>query len=459
MSVLIDFLRLPSLLLRRFKLKTILTPTPILAAFFGLVFLIGGSAQPTESGVPFLRASALFTIGCAALTLRFGHLRRHRATAIIFLAMILLVVSHLIPLPYGWWSNLPGRELIVDIDRISGLGEIWRPLTISPSGTLNALMSLTIPAAVFVLGVQLDHRQHIHILLVILSLGIASLGVGLAQASDISIHLYEHDSPLAGLFANRNHQSLLLAMLFPMAAAYARLAEGRYASAQRIALVGVCLVALPLILVTGSRSGLFLMIAGLGFVPWLLGTGSFLPQRVYKFSLVIGSTLLAILTGLTIWASRDLAIKRLEMNSGGLRWPVWESLIEGIPNFMPWGTGVGSYAESYQMIEPEALLRPTFSNHAHNEFLEILFTAGLPGVIILGAFIAVMLAFARRSEQDGTLVVRQLGLVLLAMIGMASLTDYPSRTPIFLSLITIFSIWVSSNTSSSSFESRKEVLR
>lgn len=441
----------------RFDLKAVCGPRAILILLLAIFFCLGGSARASEPGVPVLRAASLVAIGMAALTLRFADIKRHRGLALILAAMVLLVALHLLPLPYSWWTTLPGRSVIAAVDQAAGLGPLWRPFSMAPAASWNALMSLSVPAAVFLIGVQLDLNGHMRVLrAVILFVGI-SLAVGLAQASDLPITFYDDPTPLAGVFANRNHQALIIAMIFPITAAYIRLANGRRARVEKMALMGLCLIAMPLLLVTGSRSGLFLALAGLGFVPWLLQSGSARSRRIANATFILGALVLASLVVVTIWASRDLALDRLAASPEDLRWPVWASLIQGMPNFLPWGTGAGSYVEAYQVIEPDDLLRPTFSNHAHNEFLEILFTCGIPGFIILCVFTTLMLVFALRLAQNDGHVMGRLGLVLIAMIGMASLSDYPARTPIFLSLLSLFSLWVSSVCGSFIHVRRKEV--
>jgi O-antigen ligase len=141
--------------------------------------------------------------------------------------------------------------------------------------------------------------------------------------------------------------------------------------------------------------------------------------------------------------SRDLAIKRLEDDTEGLRWPVWQSIVDTLPHYLPWGTGVGSYVEAYKVLEPDNLLRPTFSNHAHNEALEILFTAGIPGAALLllaFVFLAVAVWRALSSSGDGALFKR-LGIVAIILLAIASITDYPIRTPILSAVFALAAIW------------------
>jgi hypothetical protein len=54
------------------------------------------------------------------------------------------------------WQALPGRDLVVDIDRAAGLYNLWRPLTLTPQAAENAFFSVFVPLGAFLLAVQLD---------------------------------------------------------------------------------------------------------------------------------------------------------------------------------------------------------------------------------------------------------------------------------------------------------------
>jgi O-antigen ligase len=365
----------------------------------------------------------------------------------------LLTAAHLVPLPYDVWSNLPGRQVIVDIDKAVGLGQISRPLSMSPETTLNALLSLSVPFAVLVLASQFDGVRQRRALGVVLLLSFTSAAVGLLQATGADIALYSRQASqdVAGLFVNRNHQAALLALIFPMAAVAisAGIGMGLPRKIETFVAASMCLVAVPLVLVTGSRTGL--LVAGVSLV--LLFAFGLLPlKRVairpwVRYSAAIASV--GALVWATTWASRDVAFMRLENQTEDLRWPVWQSIVDMLPHYLPWGTGGGSYVEAYKVLEPDNLLRPTFSNHAHNEVLEILFTAGLPGaalVLLALVFLAVALWRGLRASGDVALFKR-LGSVGIILLAIASISDYPVRTPILSAVFVLAAIWTSASQS------------
>jgi hypothetical protein len=426
-------------------------PLWVLAGLLCLAFLTGGSTWPSEPQLALLRPVALFAAAFAVLTFRPIDLQRHWAVLGLFLAAVLLTALHLVPLPFAWWSALPGREMVVAIDAAVGLGAIDRPLSMSPDATLNALYALSVPAAVLLLAAQLNLGDHRKVMLVLLALSLSSALLGLLQAAGTGITLYPMQTETSGLFANRNHQAALLALILPLAAAFTLIGPGGDGRLtwRAVPAVALGILVIPLVLVTGSRSGLVLLAVGLVFAGliWLWRRpghlGSWGARAVAP--LAFAGTALG-LVAITVMASRDVAIDRLASGDADLRWPVWQSIIDMLPAYMPWGTGVGSYVEAYQVLEHEALLRPTFSNHAHSELLEIALTAGVPGLALLalagvGLVIGLARAFSARAAASPAATLRRLGLAMVVVLVTASASDYPVRTPIMSALLALAAVW------------------
>ena len=428
-------------------------PFILFCVFMLAAFFAGGSSWSDEPHLILLRPLAFVVAAIGLWSLRLQHIRQFWAVWLIFSLAALLTASHLVPLPFDVWSNLPGRQVIVDIDKAVGLGKISRPLSMSPETTMNALLSLSVPLAVLVLASQFDGLRQRRALGVVLLLSFTSAAVGLLQATGADIVLYSRQASqdVAGLFVNRNHQAALLGLIFPMAAVAisAGVGVGLPRKIEAFAGASMCLVAVPLVPVTGSRMGL--LVAGFSLV--LLFAFRLLPlargavRPWVRYSAVLASA--GALVWATIWASRDVAFMRLENQTGDLRWPVWQSIIDMLPHYLPWGTGVGSYVEAYRVLEPDQLLRPAYSNHAHNEVLEILFTAGIPGAaLILFALVLLAAAVWRGLCSSGNATLfNRLGIVVIILLAIASITDYPNRTPTLSAVFVLAAIWASASQS------------
>lgn len=422
-------------------------PTAALALLLCLAFVFGGSSWPSEPGLGALRALALVLAGLGTLTLGREAVILFRPLWALFGACMLLTLLHLLRLPFDLWSRLPDREVIAAADAIAGLGQISRPLSLSPNATLNALLSLSVPGAVLVLATQLDRRGRGHILALVMILLCLSAACTLLQAAGAPLALYDDADRYAGLFANRNHQGVALALLFPVAATLYPV--GAHPSPQtwglRLLLIAAMLLTVPVIVLTGSRSGLALSLLALLVLPLLLRNEADAgPDRRRLHAVWIAMIAVAgLIAGGMAYTSRDAASARLALLGDDLRWPLWESVATAVPRHLPWGTGIGSFRDSYQIDEPDAMLRPSLSNHAHNDWLELLYTAGIPGALLAVVGLALLLIAGRnmfRLRGDPRRYAI-LGVTIATMLAMASFTDYPLRTPVLAALFALAAVW------------------
>lgn len=413
------------------------------------VFLTGGSSWSGEPGLAWLRAWAAVSAIAGLWAIRTHHLQHYRWLWLLAAGAFALPLLQLVPLPYGWWSVLPGRAVIVAADAAMGLGPMARPMSMVPDATFNALTALLIPLSVLVLTVQLDERQQRIVLIVLLALAATSGILGIVQSLGIDAVLYDQSMAPAGLFANRNHGGVLLAMLIPMGVA-ALLLKRSPAPQWLNGLLTFSLVGLtlPLVLVAGSRSGLVLAIAGLLSTPWLVAATQIQEpkrRRRWLVMLTAGVLVALVVTALAMLSARDLTLSRMLRLDNDLRWPLWQSILDSLPAYWPWGSGLGSFAQAYQVVEPDSLLRPDFSNHAHNDWLELVFTGGLPAALLAAAAIGAVIkaVIAAQQAHGSQAVFARLGAIMVGLLMLGSLTDYPARTPILLAVLALASVWAS----------------
>lgn len=377
-------------------------------------------------------------------------------------AIFVLAALHLIPLPPSIWPSLPGRHDLVDVEKLAGLSGIWRPLTLAPINGWHALLSLFAPLAVILLGIQLNRDDLIRLLPLVIALTALSGLVGLLQAiSDPQGSLYfyriTNNGSAVGLFANRNHAATLLACLFPMLAVYAATASGEAGAVRmrQLLAAAIAIVLVPLILVTGSRSGLVSAVIGLAAAALLyrqpidvrtVRRGK--PDRVKALPILVGIAVISLAL-LTYFLSRAEAIERLFLKASGEdnRTEFWTVSADLFWKYFPLGSGSGSFVEAFQIVEPTRLLDATYLNRAHNDWVETAVTFGLPGVI---AVALALVTFGMRSyrlwrSEDGrnrSVAFGRLASVMIAMLAIASASDYPLRTPIMMGLFAIYALWL-----------------
>lgn len=432
----------------------------ILVAFLFLVFLTGGGSRPDVQSLIILRPVAVLACGIALVGMTRDQLFSLKPVLLLLGSCVLLCVGQLVPLPPFLWHLLPGRDIVADVDQVASLGDVWRPITLVPWGTKNALYSLAVPLAVFLLMVRIPPVSRQKTLPVILVIGILSGLIGVLQAvGDPSgpLYLYRvtNNGVSVGLFANRNHQAAFLATLFPMLGVFA--ATGIQTEEQErfkaVLAVSVAIVMIPLLLVTGSRAGLLLGLGGLVGAALVYRRPNVLvpkKRKIQRFNpiFIIAGVAAVALVAITILSSRAVAIQRLVSQSDeDTRLHIWKPAWEMVGTYFPVGSGIGSFVEVFQMGEPDSLLQPSYVNHAHNDFLEILLTTGLFGVAVVAAAAFLIIrqarfAFKRVKATDRNQLYRRLGFLVIAMLSLASIADYPVRTPSLSALFVVALVWL-----------------
>ncbi len=434
----------------------------MLAFFLLLLFATGGASRTDVQSLAILRPLSGNACALACMTLRREHFTSRAWLFGWVGAIFVLALLHLIPLPPSIWQSLAGRQDVVDVEKLMGLFDIWRPLTLAPMNGWHALISLFAPLAMILLGIQLSRDDLFRLLPLVIALAALSGLLGLLQAigdPQGSLYLYRitNNGSAVGFFANRNHAATLLACLFPMLAVYAATARGEANTVRirQLFAAAIAIVLVPLLLVTGSRSGLVSAIIGLGAAAMLyrqptdVRTARRGKTGRVKALPILGGVAVISLAFLTYFLSRAEAIERLfnqEVTEDG-RTDFWAVSIDLFWKYFPWGSGSGSFVEAYQIVEPARLLDATYLNRAHNDWVETAVTFGLPGVLALAAAV---IAFGIRSYRlwrsaDGSkrsVAFGRLASVIMVMIAIASASDYPLRTPIMVGLFAICTLWL-----------------
>ncbi|MDZ3831687.1 MAG: O-antigen ligase family protein [Sphingopyxis sp.] len=363
----------------------------------------------------------------------------------------------LVPLPPEIWQGLPTREPIVAIDRLLGQPDLWRPLSLTPSLTLNSLLAMTVPIAALLVAAQIGADDYPRILWALVVIACFSALLGLVQilsGSSSPVYLYRIVSTgsMVGLFANRNHHAIFMACMIPVVGMLLRdeltRRRSRAGAREALAVIGATFTLLTVLI--GSRAGLVA-----GAVAFLIGyfctVGSWTRsidngassrvahkasqrRRLLRFA---PPAVVVLLVGVTFWMSgRPTGLSRLVEESAGedLRvaaWPTTQSMIEA---YWGVGSGFGSFPGAYKMFEPDHLLQPSYFNHAHNDWAEVIIVGGAPFVLII---LVALIWFARQALKGGTRnLVKgyrgdlRLGVTaIIAILTVVSLVEYPLRVP------------------------------
>lgn len=378
----------------------------------------------------------------------------------VCLGVIIVPLCQLIPLPPSIWTRLPGQMPLASGYSELGASLPWRPISATPHLTWLALLSVLPPVAIFVATARLGASSRSRIAGVLLACGLVSVLLGLLQiaqgpTSPLRFYLYTSNDVAVGFFANRNHLAALIYVSTLLAAAWivdasarASAGPGALASAEGalpyLALLAAFLVVIALTvgqITTSSRAGVVLtMVALVGVYLVVVASGG---ARLLARH---GRWLMAAV-GLAVVIFSQLALWRLLERFGGdplqdARLAFARQTTQAALSYLPFGSGVGSFVQVYAQNERrEDLMIDAYANHAHNDVLQIMLEAGLPGAALLVAGLAwIGIASYRHwtrppehmSDFDRALA-RSAGIALM-LLAVHSVLDYPLRTGAMMSV-------------------------
>ncbi len=421
-----------------------------------VVALTGGSARPHIGWLLVLRPVSVL---CIVAMLLAGPVdwRSIRPLPLLLALFAATIAIQLVPLPPSFWYGLSGRTSYDTVAQILHGTDLWHPIAISPDRAWNSLVALLTPFGILAGFASLTDRQRHMLLWPLLGLVAFSMVVGVIQiASGATSPLYWYRvsgrGQMIGLLANRNHQGALLALALPLLRAWTLLPASRRQTARTRNIIGLSVAAVIVlyILVLGSRAGFALMFVGLitGFLvaPF---TGFRKLSRRNRWLIAGGAVSgLVAVVAIALSADRAASISRVfddDLGTEG-RLAALPTLWTIITQTLPLGTGFGSFVPVYQTYEPDALLKTSYFNNAHNDLIELIITGGLPALLVFVLFLIWWLRASWRvasakPSHPWQALQRAAAFAILILL-LASLTDYPLRTPLMGAIFTVLCCWL-----------------
>lgn len=422
----------------------------VLIGLLVMIWLAGGAARADAMGQTVVRAAAWVAVIIAALFGTRPSISKVSPASWILSAALVLVLIQLIPLPAAVWQAMPGRAELTGAADVIGNNDTWRPIAIVPGAAVNAAASLVVPFAILLLVSGLNEHEAAWLPAIVLTMIAAAAVLGLLQFSGAGFdNPFINDSPgqVSGNLANRNHFALLLAMGCAVVPVWA-FPVGRRAGWRIPIAGGLVLLFVLIILASGSRAGLLLGVLAIAMALLLVRNAlqrerRRLPRWVFP-AIVAGSVLTIVLfVLLSIGADRAISVDRLfQMDAGGdLRTRNMSTVLRMIAIYFPAGSGYGGFDPIFRIHEPWSMLKATYFNHAHNDFLEVVLDGGACAlVLLLGALL--WWAWASIRAWRGGTDVAKLGSAMLALVLVAALFDYAARTPMMMAMIAIAASWL-----------------
>ncbi len=401
------------------------------------LFLLGGSSRADVQSLTVLNPAMILCCGVAALTLKQEHWHDKKWFLAGFALVFLLVVFYLAPLPAQLEKFSQGAREVAAIRAAANVPNASQTLAIAPTAVWQSLFYLFAPLAVFLFAIQLDRHDLRLTLPIIILIGVISGIIGVLQLAGSA------NGPLY-LYRITNNGSAVGAVR-----SLATNRGGR--SMQQLLAIAVAIILIPLILVTGSRSGMLVAIVGLfgGMLLYNLHVPTHGRREKSKsFAPILAVSVLACLIFTTIYFSRAEAIERIfsEPNRAIDRADFWTSSLKLFWHYFPFGFGPGSFVPAFQNEEPLNLLSNTYLNRLHNDWLETILTFGAPGILLLVCVLAYVIrrSFLLWFRMDGArtaVAMGRMASIIIAIFVIASMSDYPLRTPAMMGLATLVFVW------------------
>lgn len=368
-----------------------------------------------------------------------------RVAVALLVATMLLLVAQLVPLPATIWQALPGREQATAVYAAVGAGGQAAPFSLDPAATRACIAFFLVPLTMFVAALR--SGADVRLLLLRLIAGFAVLN-GLMVALQFQglpwLSYFTTPTELGtGLFANKNHSAVFLVAAMP-AVAWA-IMDGRNSHSSTphrwMAAAATGFIALA---VFGclSRAGLALLPIGLAVSGMILAPGR--PDR-REMTMIFGGLAATAVLLVVVLPQTAVVARAIERFDAGpdQRYEFWPVIVDTVPAYLPAGSGFGTFPEVFAAREPLNIVRPTYVNHAHSDYLEIAMEGGVVAIALLACFlawfgvVAVIRLWACRWGSAGFAPVAIAVAGLLELL-LHSILDYPLRT---LSLASVAALY------------------
>jgi O-antigen ligase len=402
-----------------------------------LCLLLGGSAQGAWTNL-LLRLAGIVIIMWAAAAPRRPLGRMGRSLFAWILLALFIAALQLIPLPPSLWTHLPGREFILEGYRLIGGPLPWMPLSVTPYDSAAALLAI-IPALASLAAVLRLGCRPAWLVIALMAGTIGGIVLGVLQVGSTDPetsrwYLYPQSSwgLATGFFANANHMATLLLITIPFLAALPVAVRRRSEQAQLHS--GIAALA---------ASGLLLVLIGITLNGSLAAYGLLLPvlaasaliivprtSRARRW-LAIAAALLLVASVALLWTNGGRLGSRLGLaGSVHSREQIYATTMRATRDFMPLGSGLGSFPRVYAVYEDHARLDVSeYVNHAHNDYLEYVLELGLAGVVGVALFLMwwgrAVWSVWRGGSADA---FARAASIASAAVLVHSIVDFPLRT-------------------------------
>ena len=403
-------------------------------AYLLMCVALGGSAQGIWSNA-LLQLTGLAIIAWAAMISPQEPLGRSaRGLLWLGLAAIVVVVLQLIPLPASIWAGLGGRaQLAADFHLLDRQAPAL-PLSVAPHETVATILHAIPAVAMFCAIVRLRAYRPSWLALALTAGTVAAILLGVLQVASgdplaSPWYLYAQSSwgQAVGFFANANHMGDLLVVTLPFLAALLVAVRGR--KTRQLSGVAAALAGVALVIVVGIALNRSVAVYVLTLPVAAASLMLLSPARKAVRRWGIGFALLLAAVGTAV-ALGPLGDRMLGSSvSVSSRAEMATTTAEATRAFLPLGAGLGTFRGVYRLYEDHDAVDRVVTNHAHNDYLELALEMGIPGILLMLAFLAWWVATANAAwRSSASSPYARAAAVASAALLFHSLVDYPLRT-------------------------------
>ena len=412
-------------------------PSPARSAVAPLYLLaclvLGGSAQGIWQNMILQLAGVAIIAWAAAAPAEERLAAGARPLLLLAVISIAVVALQLVPLPASVWAH-GARTRIAESFTTLGSSVPALPLSLSPFESLSTLLCLIPPLAIYCAIVRLNAYRASWLAAALLAGTLAAILLGALQvaAPESSWYLYPETNRGVGVgfFANANHMASLLVICIPFVAALA--AAGKSRNLQRYSallaiLAGVVVVLLVGILLNRSLAGYALAVPVTAASALLMMPSA---SRMRRIVALAGA--LSVVAAVAALASSSIGGTRIGQDattSVQSREEIYQTTSKAIADYMPFGSGLGSFLRVYRLYESPDTVSSEYVIHAHNDYAELALEMGIPGVILmlffLGWWAAAVWTVWRTSS---SLAFARAASIASGAVLVHSLVDFPLRT-------------------------------
>ncbi|MGN6849780.1 MAG: O-antigen ligase family protein [Sphingomicrobium sp.] len=396
--------------------------------------ILGGSAQGIWQNMVLQLAGVAIIVWAATAQSDEPLSNPTKMLLLLAIAAIAWVALQLVPLPPSLWAH-GARFRIAEGFGLLGRPVPALPLSLTPYETLTTILCLIPPVAIFCAITRLRSSRPVWLAAALLAGTAAGILLGVLQvatpASPWYLYADTNRGSAVGFFANANHMASLLVICVPFVAALA--AAGRSGSIQRYSALLSVLAAAVLVLIVGialngSLAGYTLLVPVLAASALMLLPRSSTALR--GIAVLVGAV--SVIAAVAALASSSIGHANLGQGANTSvqsREQILTTTSKAIADYMPLGSGLGSFVRVYRLNESPDQVSSEYVVHAHDDYVELALELGIPGVILILLFLAWWVAAVWavwRKWQAGPFA--RAASIASAAVLVHSLVDFPLRT-------------------------------